>query len=283
MNPAFFVSDLHGNKDRYRELFTRIRRDEPVALFIGGDITPHFARMISGEDFFSDFLMPAFRTLRAEMNGRFPVVFIILGNDDPRIEEEYMFQGEQEGLWIYMHNRKVDFGEFTVYGYACIPPSPFRLKDWERYDVSRYVDPGCTSPAEGIRTVDPGEDIEYCTIQKDLAALAGEDDLSRAIFLFHSPPYQTNLDRAALDGIQVDHVPLDVHVGSIAIKRFIEERKPMLTLHGHVHESARITGQWWEKIGNTCAMNAATDQQGLSLVIIPLDHPAAAERIITGT
>jgi len=35
-------------------------------------------------------------------------------------------------------------------------------------------------------------------------------------------------------------------VGSIAVRRFIEERQPLLTLHGHIHESARLTGDWRE-------------------------------------
>ena len=80
----------------------------------------------------------------------------------------------------------------------------------------------------------------------------------------------------------IDHVPLDVNVGSIAIKRFIEERKPLITLHGHVHESTRITGHWSEKIGETWAFHAATDQKELSLIKIPFDNPAFAERIIIG-
>jgi len=281
-NPAYFVTDLHGDKDRFKKLVGFVRQDVPPALFIGGDITPHFARYTSREDFFADFLLPEFRRLKEEMKNCFPAIFIIMGNDDLRIEEEYLFQGEDEGLWLYIHNRKTLFGNFPVYGYACVPPTPFRLKDWERYDVSRYIDPGCVPPTEGVRSVDAEEDIEYCTIQKDLAALTGEDDLFRAIILFHSPPYQTNLDRAALDGMKIDHVPLDVHVGSIAIKRFIEDRQPMITLHGHVHESARITGSWSEKIGRSYAFNAATDQKGLSIIKIPLDHPAVAERIITG-
>jgi Icc-related predicted phosphoesterase len=281
-NPLYFVSDLHGDKDRFKKLIGLVRQDVPPALFIGGDITPHFARYTSRENFFADFLLPEFRRLKEEMKNYFPAIFIIMGNDDLRIEEEYLFQGEDEGLWQYIHNRKTFFGNYPVYGYACVPPTPFRLKDWERYDVSRYIDPGCVPPTEGIRSVDAVKDIEYCTIQKDLAALTSEDDLSRAIILFHSPPYQTNLDRVALDEMKSDHVPLDVHVGSIAIKRFIEDRQPMITLHGHVHESARITGYWSQKIGKSYAFNAATDQKGLSIIKIPLDHPAVAERIITG-
>jgi hypothetical protein len=44
-----------------------------------------------------------------------------------------------------------------------------------------------------------------------------------------------------------DHVPLDVHVGSVAVRRFIEDRRPLLTLHGHIPESALLTGSWRER------------------------------------
>jgi len=71
-----------------------------------------------------------------------------------------------------MHGRRVAWDGFTVYGYACTPPSPFRLKDWERYDVSRYVDPGCLSPEEGWRTVPVAEhELRHATIQRDLEGL----------------------------------------------------------------------------------------------------------------
>lgn len=276
----FFVSDLHGRRDRYEKLFLRIREERPSALFIGGDILPHFARLTSNEDFIADYLIPQFRDLKLRMRETYPAVFIILGNDDPRVEEEGLEEGEAEGLWRYMHGRKASFGAFTVYGYSCIPPSPFRLKDWERYDVSRYVDPGCYPPEEGVHSTDTGEDLEYATIQKDLAALAGADDLSRAIFLFHVPPYKSLLDRAALDGLMVDHVPVDVHIGSIAVRRFIEERRPFLTLHGHVHESSRLTGHWYERIGATHAFNAALEPPDLSLVRLNSADPGASERVL---
>ena len=107
---------------------------------------------------------------------------------------------------------------------------------------------------------------KYSNIQKDLQDLTNQKDLSKSVFLFHSPPYQTQLDRAALDGKMIDYVPLDVHIGSIAIKRFIEEKQPTATLHGHVHESTRLTGSWMEKIGESYAFQAAHDGVELSLV-----------------
>jgi Icc-related predicted phosphoesterase len=160
-----------------------------------------------------------------------------------------------------------------------VPPTPFALKDWERYDVSRFVDPGCVSPEEGRRSVPVAEgEARWGTIASDLETLAGAEDVSRAVFLFHSPPHRTALDRAALDGRTVDHAPLDVHIGSIAIRRFIEARQPRLTLHGHVHESARLTGAWQERIGRTLCLSAAHDGPELALVRFDLEDPSAATR-----
>jgi len=98
------------------------------------------------------------------------------------------------------------------------------------------------------------------------------------VFLFHAPPYRTKLDRADLDGKTIDHVPLDVHVGSIAVRRFIEQRQPWLTLHGHVHESARLSGDWRDCLGRTRMFSAAHDGPELALVRFDLDDPARASR-----
>jgi Icc-related predicted phosphoesterase len=109
-------------------------------------------------------------------------------------------------------------------------------------------------------------------------ALTDGDNLGNAILLFHSPPYDTCLDRAALDGQFVDHVPLDPHVGSIAIRRFIEARQPLLTLHGHVHEAARLTGEWKTSLGRTHCLGAAHDGPELALVRFDLCEPENATR-----
>ena len=83
---------------------------------------------------------------------------------------------------------------------------------------------------------------------------------------------------APLDGMTLEHVALDVHVGSVAIKRFVEERQPSLTLHGHVHEATRLTGQWKIRIGRTVCINGAHDGPELALVRFDLESPDAATR-----
>jgi len=228
-----------------------------------------------------DFLVTGFEALRGRLGGSYPRVFVILGNDDYRAVEPDFEDVEGRGLWSYAHGRRLDFEGFDVYGYSFIPPSPFLLKDWERYDVSRFVDPGCVSPEDGRRSVsiEPRE-ARLSTIQKDLDGLTAEANLSRAVLLFHTPPYQTKLDRAALDGRMVDHVPLDVHVGSIAVRRFIEARQPWLTLHGHVHESARLTGSWQDRIDRTLMLSAAHDGPELALVRFDLERPETASRCL---
>lgn len=256
----------------------------PDAVFLGGDLLPmHGAAWdhgtTSGGDFLKDLLIAGLSGLRRDLGSDYPSVFVILGNDDPRFEEEAVLEADGQGVWRYVSNRHAELGRFTIYGYACVPPTPFLLKDWERYDVSRFVDPGAVSPEEGRRSVALDErDVRYGTILQDLDGMAEGEDMGRAVFLFHSPPYRTKLDRAALDGRMVDHAPLDVHVGSIAIRRFIEERQPAITLHGHVHESARITGDWRDRIGGTYLFGAAHDGPELAVVRFEPENPENATR-----
>jgi Icc-related predicted phosphoesterase len=278
---CFFVTDLHGSSHRYETLFRLLEAEQPRALFMGGDLLPHgFSTLgAGGGGFLEDVFFHGFRRLRDKLGDDAPRVFLILGNDDGRTEEEAFRAGEDEGLWQYIHGRRVDFEGRQVYGYAYVPPTPFLLKDWERYDISRFVDVGCVSPERGKRSVPvPENEIRYATIAKDLTQLTGDDDLSRAVMLFHSPPHETALDRAGLDGRMVDHVPLDVHVGSVAVRRFIESRQPMLTLHGHIHESARITGRWQERIGRTICLGAAHDGPELAVVSFGLGDLGSVTR-----
>ena len=284
MTRCLFVSDLHGRPDRYEKLFRAIERIEPAGVFVGGDLLPHaFLHRPSGaaapDDFIKGFVASRLRALKRKLADRDPAFFVILGNDDPKVDEVSCEELTREGLWQYVHTRRVDFHPYPVYGYAYVPPTPFSFKDWERYDVSRYVPPGCSSPEEGWRTqeIEPNV-VKYATIKEDIDRLVGSDSLERAIFLFHTPPHETALDRVALDEKMIDGVPLDVHVGSIAVRRFVESRQPLLTLHGHVHESARLTGRWRDKIGQTHMFTAAHDGPELALVQFDPDELENAER-----
>ena len=266
---CLFVSDLHGNTKKINNLFNIIEKEKPDGVFIGGDIFPN-DYIIDITAFFNKHYIKKIKNLRDnKVKSKF---YIILGNDDPKIYEDLLSQAEKDNFIHYVNNKAETFFDLFVVGYSYIPPTPFILKDWERYDISRYVDPGTISPEEGKRTIDIDLKVErYRSISEDLKELSKKSNPKKTIYLFHSPPYKTNLDRADLDDKIVDHVKMDVNVGSIAIKRFIENIKPFITLHGHVHESSRLTGSWKEKIGVTHSFSAAYEGSKLSVIFFDTD------------
>ncbi|MBN2789048.1 MAG: metallophosphoesterase [Candidatus Delongbacteria bacterium] len=282
MTLCFFVTDLHGRKERYEKFFSKIYSEKPDVVFLGGDLFPNsFSNEFKNKDFLGDFLVEELKKIKKNLGKKYPRIFVILGNDDGRSQESDMIKYENQGIWQYIHNKKIRLNEYSIYGYSYIPPTPFSLKDWEKYDVSRFVDIGCVSPEEGSRTIEVSDhEKKYSTIKDDLNELFQDDDLSKAVILFHSPPYKTKLDRADLDGKMVDFVPLDVHVGSIAIQRFITDRSPYLTLHGHIHESSRLTNSYLDNINNTTMLNAAHDGNELSLIKFQLEDLTTIQREI---
>lgn len=283
---AFFVSDLHGRKSRYDKLCELIFEDTPELVLIGGDILPSGISIISDEstngDFLEEYLKEKLTLLKTKMRDNFPTILVIEGNDDPKIYEKIFIEFEETGLWKYINQKVYKYKEFDIAGYAYVPPTPFLLKDWEKYDVSRFVDVGCVSPEEGFRSEKKElHIIRHETIAEDLNNLAKGMDFKKSVFLFHSPPYNTKLDRINTNGKLIDHVQPDDHVGSIAIHKFIESNQPLLTLHGHIHESTSITGEWHDKIGETYCINASTNKRELSVVRFSIhDYKIKAECIL---
>jgi uncharacterized protein len=282
---CFAVSDLHGSLSRYRKLFREIKKDVPEILLITGDILPTGGKLISDnggfDDFINDFLRIELTRLKIQLGEKYPEIYLILGNDDPKSYENEILQLEEDGIWKYLNEKVVIFKDYLFTGYSYVPPTPFLFKDWEKYDVSRYIDPGCVSPEEGFRSVDVEKNIiRYSTISEDLNNLFSGYDLSNAIMLFHSPPYQTNLDKLFSGDKFHDYVKLDNYAGSIAIRRFIENKQPLISLHGHIHESTRISGNWRDYINKTLCINSSADSKDLSLVKIEIDPEISAKRFL---
>ncbi len=270
------VSDLHGKPNRYRELFKEIEKRNPPAALLGGDLFPRRGRI---KEFLEEFLFKPIENLRKIGIGT--RILAILGNDDPKEYEHLLIDADNRGLMEYIPMKKVEVGGIPVVGYPYVHPSPFRLKDWELFDVSRYLDPGCISPLDGIHTTDIDlSSLRFRTIKDDLSSLSGISEPARTVYLFHSPPYGTDLDMAAIDGQMIDHVPLDPHIGSIAVKEFIEKHQPPVTLHGHVHESFHLTGSYFQRLGTTLSISACGIEEGLVVVTFDPAGKEDPERII---
>jgi Icc-related predicted phosphoesterase len=103
-------------------------------------------------------------------------------------------------------------------------------------------------------------DIPDEELEKILEAMASQlRRPSSSIFSLHAPPYNTPIDLAP----QLDNTFKPViaggeivmsHVGSMAVRKVIEEYQPLLGLHGHIHESKGVV-----RIGKTLCINAGSD------------------------
>jgi uncharacterized protein len=94
------------------------------------------------------------------------------------------------------------------------------------------------------------------------------------VAVLHAPPYNCSIDQAPELGEDL-HVTVKVAggvvmapVGSTAVRTFIEQRQPLISLHGHVHE-----GLGSEKIGRSVCLNPGSEYASgvLAGVIVELD------------
>jgi Icc-related predicted phosphoesterase len=117
-------------------------------------------------------------------------------------------------------------------------------------DGFHLVSMGWTNPTpwDTFREAPEGE------LAEKIKAVAGRvPDMEKAIFNFHAPPYGSGLDEApALDASlrPIHGGAVMKPVGSVAVRKSIEHYQPMLSLHGHIHESRGV-----RRIGRTLAIN----------------------------
>ncbi len=81
------------------------------------------------------------------------------------------------------------------------------------------------------------------------------EDMENAIFNFHVPPYDTQLDQCPrLSDDLVPSADQVLSAGSKAVLNAIKKYQPPLGLHGHIHESKGV-----QKIGRTTCINPGSE------------------------
>lgn len=105
---------------------------------------------------------------------------------------------------------------------------------------------------------DVSEEELTIRLQKKIADIPS-DALHSAIFIFHCPPKDSPLDQAhALDSegrtVTSGGQPLCTAAGSSAVRTAIKTNQPVVSLHGHIHESDGMF-----KIGRTLCFNPGSD------------------------
>jgi Icc-related predicted phosphoesterase len=158
-------------------------------------------------------------------------LYINCGNDDPFSLDAIV---EESPAATFLEGRVVDIGDgrfLASLGYANQTP----------WDCPRDV------PEE-----------ELTRRMEEMLADWNEGD-GALIFNCHCPPYDTGLDTAQklnpdLSIVTQGGQPLAGPVGSTAVRAAIERRQPILSLHGHIHESKAAA-----KIGPTLAINPGSE------------------------
>ena len=265
-----YSADLHGNKELYSELFTIAMQKKAKTIIIGGDMLPHHGpfkySLQEQEDFIFGYLEPTLRDFLAKAPQT--TLYTMLGNDDWQTSNEHMRSLSKKGLLRMLHGEKLEAESgYELIGFAHVPPTPFTIKDGERRDLSgdpveRQRCTACCSRDGKIVVVDPIQHFAgAASIEEELERLPKPKDFRKTIYVMHSPPFRTGLDRL-FDGRWV---------GSRAIRAFIERHCPFLTLHGHIHEAAEISGTYLDRIGETICINPGQSNEELYGAIFELE------------
>jgi len=245
---VLYTADLHGSRELYTEAFALARKLSVRSVILGGDLAPH-ATVVEQKAFFQAFFLPLAREYREERDSA--DLFYIMGNDDWSANLRVLLgSGIERFHHIHCAVRPLQ-GAVWIAGLGSVSLTPFALKDWERWEE------GLEGPVrlDGFRSQEDGSVHPFDFrgreweewLGRDLETIGRELTPERTPFVcaFHGPPHGTALD--LIHG--------EVHVGSREVRRFLETRRPLLSLHGHIHESPAVSGRFADRIGPTICVN----------------------------
>ncbi|MBS3113633.1 metallophosphoesterase [Candidatus Woesearchaeota archaeon] len=277
-----YTADLHGNEEFYKRLLKKAENENVNAIVIGGDLCPRdgntIREKISNQKLFlENFMISLFKEFR-KRNKNIDI-YVIMGNDDFRINLKILENAEKNKILKSIHDKSIKLNKnFNIAGYSFVNPTPFRLKDWEKPDFENVKNLLFLNIPENHEVIFDNDKMpmqlfneeirsiekENGTIQEDLTKLKKLSNPKKIFYVIHAPPFNTKLDI----------ITTGAHVGSKSIREFIEKEKPLLTLHGHIHESPKMSGSWKDKISNTICINVGSSypEDKLNCVIIDLGN-----------
>ena len=265
-----YVTDLHGDKNKYRKSLD-IAVEKNIGVIVnGGDMLPKLGeRHLEQPIFINEFLRDYFSELE-----RYGITYLaMLGNDD-LLSVDGLFDtvcGEYENV----HNiagKKVRIGGYEFIGMNHILDHPFGCKD-RVVTETHYIPQRQLSPVAGISN-EYGYDriynwLEYsrtelpymCDILNDLPE---PENPQQTVYVMHMPPAGLRLGQLLYQ---------DLDVGSVDIYEFLKEKQPLLSLHGHIHESPDTQkGRWINQIRSTaCIQTGQTELHDNDMVYAEID------------
>jgi Icc-related predicted phosphoesterase len=155
--------------------------------------------------------------------------YVMAGNDDPPLIEDEIRNAKHV---LPCDEAIVEFGTYTMVSVGHSNPTPWHTR----------------------------RELEEDELYRRISALADQvTDFSRCIFNLHAPPHNSQLDTAAqldenFSQVRAGGEPKLIPVGSTAVREAIEKYQPLLSLHGHIHESPGAV-----RIGRTLCINPGSE------------------------
>ena len=278
-----YTSDLHGVIDLYRAAGDAAVRTRADALIFGGDLCPGTpsgaSQRLPIEQ--PEFMLHRLSHLLDMWKDAHPDlrIFAIPGNDDCQTIVPALEDLETNKLIENLHKVTRTLGDYTLMGLSYVPPTPFHLKDFERWDDApdresdSYNYRCIIGTPRGFKVIEDFQTYldSLPSIKQELQRFTVKDP-AHTVAVIHAPPFNTACD-VLFDGR---------HIGSKAVRSWIEKTQPRLTLHGHIHESPKLSGTFLDRIGPTTVINPGCDHTRPHLVFIDLDNPTEIEHSLYG-
>ncbi|HVC75593.1 MAG TPA: hypothetical protein VND96_03645 [Candidatus Micrarchaeaceae archaeon] len=298
MTKVFFATDLHGSEMCWRKFLNAAKFYDADVLICGGDMTGKaIVPIVQENGHFTFTLAGAQQAVGGDQvgdveaqirrKGYYPLQMSVerlheLDTDETMRAETFqrvMLEGVDR--WMAMAADKL-----RGTGVRCFV-CPGNDDEMEVDDVIRRSDlvelgEGRMVEIDGWTMISTGwsnhtpwnthrEETEEALGDRIEAMAKQVPDASHAIFNLHCPPYKSGLDEApAIDAdLRLLHGGRALRpVGSTAVRSAIEKHQPLLSLHGHIHESKGAI-----KIGKTLSINPGSSyEEGMLMgAIIQLD------------
>lgn len=259
-----YTTDLHGERWKYERIAERAREHRPDVVINGGDLLPYSKSVRESERFIAEFLDGHF----AEFDKLHIPYLLIMGNDDVRVlDDSFDSVCRQHSFVRNIAQQIVKIDDYEFIGFNWVVDYPFRLKDRCRMDHKDYVfqhqlGTGILSDRHGWKEIAdwPSYAASLPTVEDELHSLVRPSTPRQAVYVAHMPPAFVGLDVCSHGAA----------VGSVAVHDFIERVQPLLTLHGHIHESPEMTGIWKTMIGETTCIQPGQEDH---LVFVEINLP----------
>ncbi|MFN8215581.1 MAG: hypothetical protein U0R71_03200 [Solirubrobacterales bacterium] len=284
----FYAGDVHGSRVCWKKFVNAAAHYPAQALVMGGDLTGKaLIPIVRGADgTYTAEVIGERRTARTaeeldeiqraiSTNGMYHLTVDPAEAEELRVDAERRAEAFEEALldelrlWVEFADERLAGTDTVAY---VIPGND------DPWSVDAVLAAGISVDAcdETVREVGPHEMVSFGyanrtpwktpreldeeEIYQRLKVLVDQlESPRRAIFNIHVPPYDSSLDTAFEVDEELRYVtkggrPHEIATGSPAVRQIIEETQPLLSLHGHIHESKGVT-----RIGRTVAINPGSD------------------------